>query len=734
LDIAASDLSAELARDLPDIRRDLQGFEDFAVEGKRGVEPFHPARSLLFHALASPNVLTAAGGESLGAFPTLAEIEAVENYVFGVEPPALEDLKTRFPGAQTAVVVFSSEYRPAQETVHRKHADMCFSRTGVARVGTAEPRYEPRARGFLPFVEGDDHAIRVLPARYAPYVAVWLDGDESLFGPMNFNLLHKVPEELRELFVGAPEPIDETRRFLVPLHKLFAGTECLRGFDLSVSLRAHHANEKIRRIHRRLGQRGREIDEAPFVFTEGIAQLSREPDDGEGLLTPVPHQRLVEPAEHRGEPLTFSVPLTQDHGLGPSLLIDAEGPRGEFRRAPEFVHVRHVLKNGASEDLNDRPDVGNRMREGGYQARHYVDFTGDGYVEASCPELAAELALNVPAYSVVTAPDFYPSCNQRELLEWWIQPEQVPPELSVQIWRALPKPLSDERIAPNLQLEGARFQDGDDTATAMVALPVEGRTASSPIPSGTIRHRYLPDGAAGVFAPGWDTSRDEKDGVPHLASYGLGSPFPEDAKLCAAISAFWPAVAPDAARTFSKVFRTVTPMSDDEIGIADGLAWDGIPGPRPASGERLMVEYASFDHVDYVQQALDGRFSLTLTGRVGLADYTARILAMARAYHALTKRRTVESPRSPRDSPRVLSFRAVSADDEELRTAESEAGVELQGARYRVFFGWDSFESPHADHRKVKVELGATAVLFVGELPGVLFKRTDESWQAVPTP
>ena len=31
-------------------------------------------------------------------------------------------------------------------------------------------------------------------------------------------------------------------------------------------------------------------------------------------------------------------------------------------------------------------------------------------------------------------------------------------------------------------------------------------------------------------------------GPDHLAAYGLGSPFPEDSKLCAALSSFWPAV------------------------------------------------------------------------------------------------------------------------------------------------------------------------------------------------
>ena len=83
LDLAAADLGAELSRPLPGIDRDLPGFEDFSLEGQRGIEPGHPARSLLFHALASPNVLTTPDGAPLGAFPTLAELDTIENYVYG---------------------------------------------------------------------------------------------------------------------------------------------------------------------------------------------------------------------------------------------------------------------------------------------------------------------------------------------------------------------------------------------------------------------------------------------------------------------------------------------------------------------------------------------------------------------------------------------------------------------------------------------------------------------------
>lgn len=99
---------------------------------------------------------------------------------------------------------------------------------------------------------------------------------------------------------------------------------------------------------------------------------------------------------------------------------------------------------------------------------------------------------------------------------------------------------------------------------------------NKPMAPTTARHAVLPDAAAGIFAPGWDTSAariPESATKPHLSAYGLGSPFPEDAKLCAALSTFWPAVAPDTARTFYQVpfaARTVCPLTDEENGAADG--------------------------------------------------------------------------------------------------------------------------------------------------------------------
>lgn len=749
LDIMADDLDRELRKELADIDRGMVGFEDFAAEGRRGIGPGQPARSLLYHALASPNVLSGAEDEPLTAFPTPAEIEAVENYVFGAEPPSVNDLVERFPQAAIAVAVFAAEYRPGAETVHRRHADLCFSRTGVARVGTAEPLYDPRARGFVPFVTDDEHAFRVLPARYAPYVAVQLKGEESLFGPMNFNLLDRVPEDVREQmmrWISEGSRDDGTRDFWVPVHKLFSGAECVRGLDLSVALEAHHLNEKIRRVHlelQRLGHdtnwRETDLDRPPFAFTEGIAEFSRDPDGGEGLLSPVVHERLIEPAEYEGKPLHFRVPSEeflqnknpqQREDWTPSLLIS---PEGRARRSPEYVHVRHEVKaDGTIEDLNDVADVRSRVRQGRYDALHYVDFTGDGWIVARCPELAVDIPRSVPAYSTVTAVDFYPNCDQRELIEWWLQ--RVPSALKRTVWPVPPLTLSDGRIAPNLQLRsrGADFRPEDDTVTAIISLPADPGAVQLPLDgAATTRHAHLPDAAASVFAPGWDTGLDETDSTTHLASYGLGSPFPEDAKLCAALSSFWPAVAPDAGRSFSRFFPTATPLTDREIGSVGELPWDGVPGPKfiPRGGGG-HVEYASFDHVDYVDSALEAVFSLSLTGRVDTTEYTARILAIGRTDAALAE----VAPEMRRW--RMTSFHPVSTGDQELARAEEETGATLLGgARYRITLGRPGAERRHpADHRKVEIEISEIATLFVGALPRVLVKRAGTAWRAVETP
>jgi hypothetical protein len=730
LDLDAPDLVAELLRPLPSIDRSLPGFEDFAAEGHRGIQPGSPCRSLLLHALASPAVLQDAHGTPLRDFPTPAELEAVENAVFGLVPPTLAELQRRAGGAFLALAVFASEYRPAGATVHRRHADLCFSRTGVARVGTEPARYDPVARGFVTEVDDDPHAVRVLPARYAAYLAMQLPGFDGRFGPMNAELRAQHPD----LF--GSDRADGQRRFWVPLHKVFSGPECIRGLHIRLTLRTHHVNEKLRRIHLQLARQGhpsgrtaQELTRPPFVVDDGIADWSSEEAWGPGMLVPVPSDRLVEPAEHRGSPVSFPVPPDPSNGFAPSLFL---APERGFRRAPEYVHVRTLVDPELGvRDLNDDPEVAELVRRGGYDALHHIDHSGDGWVVAEAPQLAVDVPRSVPAYSLVTAPDFHPYCDQRELMEWWVQ--RAPSAIRRLVWSTPPLTLADERLAPNLQLTDVDFRAEDDTVTAIVALP-ERRREPRPInPGRPRRHTHLPDGAAGVFAPGWDTSRDETGGTPHLAGYGLGSPFAEDAKLCAALSAFWPAAAPDAARSFSRTLRSVCPLTDEELGLVgddvDPLPWDGVPGPSRRRRDGVeVVDYASFDHVDYVEQALAGRFTTRLTCAITTDEYVHRVLSTARVYLATGLRDAA------RNWP-IVSFRRIDEAAPEVGQAQAAAGIALAGDLYRYELIERGRELALADgHRRVEIEVVNRVIALVGALPVVLVHPGTGDWQAVPTP
>ncbi len=166
MDITAVGLVSTLRQPLTTIDRIAPGFEDFSLEGVSGIEPGSPARSLLYHALASPSVFTDRAGDVLSLFPTPAELDTVENYVYGVVPPSLEAIHAQAPGAPLAVVVFALEYRSGPQTVHGKHADLNFSRTGHARLGNVGPRYDAQRRAFLPLIADDPHSFPVQqPAR-----------------------------------------------------------------------------------------------------------------------------------------------------------------------------------------------------------------------------------------------------------------------------------------------------------------------------------------------------------------------------------------------------------------------------------------------------------------------------------------------------------------------------------------------------------------------------------------
>ena len=735
----------------------MPGFGDVAPGSVRPIEPGKPAHSLLFHALSSPGVIETPDGTGLGSFPTAADLELAENVVFGLVPPTLQSIISGVGNvAKLSVAVFARDYRQSSKTVHGKHADLVFSRTGIVRVGTKEAIWDGKRRCYLPRDATDDpFGFRVLPCRYGVYLAVQLKGDDGDFGPFKFNRAF----ELGGQDVSIP---DSELDFWVPVHKLFSGTDCLLGTSLKVSLVDHHISEKVRRIHNQnmgagtlggfeSGFKPPETDREPFLLRSELAAFMDVIDHGQGVLAPVVRDRLIEPTSVDGKLVGTKVPSRTHNGLSPSFLTPGREPGAHG--SPEWMHVRSRLKtDGGVENLNEREDVSGIVRRAtvgsvrNYTAVHYTDFTGDGWIDAKVEGLGSNLDRMVPAYSVIAAPDFYPFVDQSALLDWWRT--QVPTDLRQALWSVPPLTLADQRSAGNINLRshGADIRPANKTPSAIIGLKGSADTAQSfgsepEVP----RVSSLPDAGAGIYQPGWDVSTDvTRDAdlaqqVLHLAAYGLGSPFPEDAKLCAALSAFWPGVAPDAAR--SAGFRAIAPMTDREVGLLDQPAWDGILGPRRVSvGTTDFVETDNFDHVDYVSTALDGKFTMAETMRVSQEDYQFRVLATLRM-HLLVLNMSGNGTDAPPDlsSLRIVSFSQGREGDATIHDAEDALGFQFdeRACRYQVAEVGAQMplvrDSTNRARWLKREPILREIEVIVGVNEQIAFRRKDENWQ-LPEP
>lgn len=684
-----------LVRTLPTIKRILPGFEDFSSEGHRAVTAGKPAQSLLYHAMASPLVVRDHQGRLLAGFPTPLELETLENFIFSLSADSLANLIAANGGTRkVAFAVFASEYRPAADTVDGRHADLVFSRTGIARVGTARAKYLPESRGYWPEDADNPSHVRVMPAKFSVWLAVKKKGNASRVSP----ILHNRSGQ------AADEP---SRDFWIPVHKIFSGSECLSGTTLAVTLTRRLLNVKIQKVHETLGTRPLPKG-FPYVLEDSvIADFSTDSNDGTGCLVPTVHPSLVAPAMKDGKPVTYTVK--------PGIVTDFAAVELEDGY-PSYVHARtRIGANGSFEDLNEEKDIIKAMKAKPYKALHYVDFTGEGWIAVELTGLPGNTPSVLAAYALVSAPDFFPASGQFELSEWARSPA-VPAAFRDKLWNFPPTPLSEVRFPANLKLPGTPFTAADKTITAVVSMgdPV-GQAPVWPAQRDPLRVSALPDDAAGVFAPGWDVGQDTKGTTKHLAAYSLGSPFPEDAKLCAALSTFWPAVAPDIFRTFIQVpgnaNGTIAPLTDAEIGQVGDLPWDGIPGPRVVDvGGEKKVEYAAFLNADYVRLTLENRFSIRNTARITAEDYQNRILGSCRTYNVLANLGDLERSRN---QWLMLSFVEVEVGNTALQQAQAEAGHILTGRVYGLKMCLMSNQLERVDARTERMPLIDLTEFFV---------------------
>lgn len=667
--VPKTDLADQLIKPL-NIKRDQPGFEEFALDGRQAVQPGDPARSLLYHALASVDVVPLKSGTLVDAdFATLAELDAIENYIYSLAHRTLGS----FQNPIVAVVAY--QYRGKLVSAHRRHADLVFSRTGVARVGTTAARYSGAARAFDPIPAGQARGFAALPARYAAFIAEYRSPTAT------------------DAVLRATPGIDANIPFIFPVHKLFAGKECLwdANNDQPLTIPAikfveFHVNEKLARMHRKSDDNpGRvtplpqfDITAPPFVRTSRDSSdlVDLTPIGASVLVSPVP-KPLVRTARQKvgttTELVRFRVPkATNANRFWTSLDL---GATGAGRAAPEYANIRQEVVQTASgafrlRDLNQVPNQGTlpkdrfdaKLNAGGYEAAHFIDGTCDGAISVVVPSAIGLPVL--PAFSLVTAVDYFPMVDQVEIEQWLEDMQGAPIGLAEagQVFpQGGPKPLSDGRfkmqansLAPSRHKPNPELPDplapnssrpafdpterANFSATAIVSRAPGTETNNVSEPKRATS--WLPDSASDVFMPGWDVSLHNRSYV----SYGLGSPFPEDAKLCAALNSFWPAVAPDSSRTYgfppgSGLLPTSIPLLDAELGyhpnhqrVAAGEVhskngWDGDFGPfvtRDAGGN-LFVNASDPMRADQTRAALDGTVGFAGLERVDAAELIRRM-------------------------------------------------------------------------------------------------------------
>lgn len=681
----------------------LPGLEELRRDTRRGIEPGDPSRSLLYHAFASPHVIPE--GMDTEQFPEMADLNLLENVIYSAALPSIADLRRRARGAPLAVAVFAYEYAVGRDTVHGHHADLCFSRTGVSRIGETEPHYVHRSRGFLPHAKESDQ-VHAIPARFGVFIAARRLGDRATFGPDEF------------------QPGDEKREFWVPMHKLFNGGECVEGFYIQLEITTKHFNDKVRRVHLALqregtntGWSGEDFNREPFLISNGLTQW----DQRQGLMVPEPHP-LVEPAVTKdGRIVTFPTP--PHHPRLPGTASLHFEPILGAHRSPEFVHAKHALANGQIVFLqNSQEKIDQIVDEGGYDAVNFIDHTGDGFLSARCAALAAEITIHLPAYSIIGQPDFFPLVKQRDLYDWW--QTSAPSDIKNSIWPdtdVRPTPLSTSRLPVNITMEGTPFDSVDTTLTAVVGSDRAPGPAGHIVAKGPHRESWLSTRSTSFFDPGWDTTQDfnrdaaSPNGVFHLAPYGLGSPYLEDTVLCAALGAYWPGAVPDATREFAPHnYPSVTPLFDEDLGF------DGTLKPV-ISGDSIRYQIA--EYFDYVEAV--GRRQLNYERFAGtqLEEYIARTLAVARLYQSL-------GAASRQDRAKYLFpvFRRARRD--EIDSVEFSSGVILNPSScYYLQLAPFISQSDVPERPDLVNVTHGPAQIYLIDPATVALRRDDGSWQ-----
>ncbi len=488
---------------------------------------------------------------------------------------------------------------------------------------------------------------------------------------------------------------DNQRTFLQPIRKVFQH-DLLFG-EAKLDFHEMHKSEKLAKlaVHTELKFYNNikpTIRDSSYL----IVQDRKTTEVNSSFLVISQPRELIRPAKEGNKALYFWVPamIPGEDGYSRNryftsfntqevqdveLLVPVKGKHkydkipnqyNEPRTQPLFLNISHeqdtlnatgyreVLKDGAFED---------RLNDGLFQAPLFEDSICEGTVNAKIV-IGNEAALKglsancLPAFSIVTAPDFFPQVDNFDLMVYDVAPGK---EVDVSnFYEGGLASLATCRLGPNPAILSTK--ELLDTYTAVLSHKSKSSTpavkstrfADPSLPKGYMVSGFLPDVASSVFAPGWDiTYSADKPGSTdvYLSTEGLGSPFVEDMKLCAAANGMWPASSPDAARTYQGSLDpwsrnpTAIPLLDDELGFhkhspaglmmnKESFGWDGVQGPFLEMVEgKWKINFADLGRADVVQHALDGKVDMSKLRELTSGELIARMACLRKCIDNLPK-------------------------------------------------------------------------------------------------
>ncbi len=673
-------LRAELLKDLDkNMLRKLMddpalGFDDFA--GINLIKPGFPAFSLLYHILASPRVRPA----GILAYPELVHLDTLENYIYALA--GWDDLKSIYDvksNEDLVMAVFAYEYRPAIKTPHHEHADMVFSRTGVARIGQHEMKYDHINRCFTnkPKEGTPIEKIAVVPARYGLFIAKRVKSNEI---DLMTTGIYKPGDKF-------DDEEDTKRTFLQPIRKVFHH-DVLFG-EAQLTFQETHKSEKLAKL----------AEHTDLTFYKNIKPTVRDSShlivqDAKAshvnssflvISQPAP---LIRISKEGNKPIYFLVPPsvkapggggyyrnryftsfnTQDVQDVELLVKTANGDYQKIhnqytepRTQPLFLNITHEIDStnasGYREVLKDDA-FEKRVYDGLFQAPLFEDSICEGNVTARIASDNSDALKGLyrdvlPAYSIVTAPDFFPQVDNFDLMAFDVAPGTLVNESN--FYEGGLASLATARMIPNPHFITPHYLSDNQTYTAVLShkSKSEMNTAQKfnnpKLPKGYVVSGFLPDVASSVFAPGWDiTYSADKPGSTdvYLSTEGLGSPFVEDMKLCAASNGMWPASSPDSARTYQGALDpysrnpTAVPLLDNELGFhknspagvamkKESFGWDGVQGPFMENiNGKWKINFADMGRADVVENALEGNVDMSKLRELTSGELISRMACL----------------------------------------------------------------------------------------------------------